>query len=179
MNTIRTYKLLRQDTDRCLHPLFIDRAMVMSIGEWLIARAPDTSKAGDDEGYYLMSIRPSSIVFYRQQKPRMPQIVSATIAGQRWIEVRQGKRGKRIYDLGLDSNGSVTRFAHRPGWHSSAESCLPGVNMDGKVWAECLIPADDYYIRRMSINGMTAKSQPVEWYISQKIMITKVLNEGI
>jgi hypothetical protein len=47
--------------------------------------------------------------------------------------------------------------------------------MDGKVWAECLIPADDYTIRRMNINGMTAKSQPVEWYISDKIRIERVI----
>lgn len=173
---LKTYKLLRQDADG-LHPLFIDSAMTLDIGKWYDAVAPDWQTLnGLADGYHMIQMHyQNEGNKYTSEKPSALDVESSTLLQARWVEVRTGKRGRHVYDLGIDSNGHVTRFAHRPGWHSSREPNLPGVNMDGKVWAECLIPADDYTIRHMNINGMTAKSQPVEWYISAKIRIVRII----
>lgn len=173
---IKTYKLLRQDADG-LHPLFIDSTMTLEAGKWYDAVAPDwQTLCGLTDGYHMIQMHYlNEGNKHTSEKPSAPDVESATLLQARWVEVRTGKRGRHIYDLGIDSNGHVLRFAHRPGWHSSREPNLPGVNMDGKVWAECEIPAYDCYIRRMNINGMTAKSQPVEWYISDRIKIVRVI----
>ena len=176
METIKTYKLLRREADG-LHPLFIDSAQVLPIGEWIEARAPDTHNAIlTSDGYHCVNMITNKKAMWLSRMPTRLEVIAATMTGKRWIQVTFDKRGRRrYYDLGLATNGQVLRFAHRPGWHSSAEPVLPGVNMEGKVWAECLIPADDYTIRHMNINGMTAKSQPIDWYISKRIMITRIL----
>ena len=176
METIKTFKLLRRD-EIGLHPLFIDSGDVLPIGEWLEARAPTVEATiFINSGFALINTVTQGIVTLTQRKPTPIMVKTACKYRNRWIEVVQSKTGKHVYDIGLATNGQVIRFAHHPGWHSSAEPVLPGVNMDGKVWAECLIPANDYTIRHMNINGMTAKSQPVEWYISQKIFITRLLD---
>jgi hypothetical protein len=174
---IKTYKLLRQDADG-LHPLFIDSAMTLEVGKWYDAVAPDWQTLnGLTDGYHMIQMRYIDEGHkHTSEKPCPIDVESATLLKARWVEVRTGKRGRHVYDLGIDSNGRVTRFAHRPGWHSSREPNLPGVSMDGKVWAECEIPADGFYMRRMSINGMTPVSQPVEWYISTKIRIIWLAN---
>ena len=81
-----------------------------------------------------------------------------------------------MYDIGIGSTGQVLRFAHRPGWHSSATPSLPAVDMTGKVWAECLIPADDYYILHRNISGLSRGHEAVDWYISQRIRIERVMD---
>ena len=171
METITVYKLFRFDI--CLHPLFIDRSLVLPTGKWLDARAPDISmvKARGD-GYYLIDMKDNHVIIYDpKRKPRPNDIICATADGYRWMQAE----GPRLYDLGIGSNGYVLRFAHRPGWHSSATPSLPGVNMDGKVWAECQIPADDYYILRRNVSGLSKTHEPIEWYISQKLLIVRVL----
>lgn len=176
METVKTYKLLRREADG-LHPLFIDAGRVLPIAEWIEAQAPDDlALQYVPTGFALIDMVNQRAVTYQQRRPRPNQVRASGRYRQRWVEIVEGKHGRKVYDLGLATNGQVIRFAHHPGWHSSAEPVLPGVSMEGKVWAECLIPADDYTIRRMNINGMTAKSQPVEWYISKKIMIVKVMN---
>ena len=175
METIRVYKLFRRD-DKGLHPLFIDRELILPTGEWLEARAPDIEKLGAlGEGYYLVSM-PTKCYGISDERPNRFEIAGATHIKNRWIEIAKDKKGnRRYYDLGVGSNGQVLRFAHRPGWHSSATPSLPGVNMEGKVWAECLIPADDYYILHRNVSGVSKTHEPIDWYISQKLLIERVL----
>ena len=176
METIKVYKLLRQGKRGTLHPLFIDSIQVLPIGQWLDARAPDDiALQYCGSGFALIDLTRQRPTVFQDHKPRRKQIEQATMNRCRWVEVTHGKQGRMVYDIGLSSDGQVIRFAHRPGWHTCREPMLPGVNMTGKVWAECLIPADDCEVVHRNINGMTAKSQPVEWLISQKIMIVKLL----
>ena len=175
METIKTYKLLRRD-EVGLHPLFIDKFVCLPMCEWINAKSPsDDALSYEPEGYSLIHLYHQRVMDRRSKKPTAEEVSRACVRFCRWVEIRQNKQRRKVYDLGISSNGQVIRFSHHPGWHSSATPSLPTVNMDGKVWAECLIPANDYTIRHMNINGMTAKSQPVEWYISNMIMIVKIL----
>ena len=179
METIKTYKLLRLD-DVGLHPLFIDRFLCLPMGEWIEAKAPTLEALFyEPNGYSLINLYSQRVMERRTTKPKPDEVARACIRFCRWIEVRTNKRNlRRYYDLGLSSNGKqVVSFAHRPGWHTSAKPSLPTVNMYGKVWAECLIPADDYYIIRRSISGITRTHEPIEWFISQKILITRLLDD--
>ena len=176
-STVRTYKLLRLD-EAGLHPLFIDRDMVIPIGEWIEARAPSDEQLSDlPEGFHMIQMHYTDEENkYTTERPSAIDIDSATWLRARWVEIRQGKRGRKVYDLGIGTNGKqVVSFAHRPGWHSSREPSLPTVSMDGRVWAECLIPADDYYIHRANVSGLTATREPLEWFISKRIMIERII----
>ena len=175
METIKVYKLFRQEADG-LHTLFIDRDMVLPIGEWIEARAPDDiSLQYVGTGFALIDLQRQRPLIMQDRRPRRNQVNQATYNGCRWVEVTQGKRGRHVYDLGIGSDGAVQRFAHRPGWHTSAKPSLPSVDMTGKVWAECLIPADDYYIHRVNVSGLTAHHDPLKWYISTKLFIDKLI----
>ena len=175
METIRVYKLFRQETDG-LHPLFIDRDMVMPIGEWIEARAPGPEATIFlNSGFAMVNMNTQGIVTLQRKRPTRLQVKTACKYGHRWIEAVQSKRGKLIYDYGIGSDGQVLRFAHRPGWHSSATPSLPAVDMTGKVWAECLIPADDYYTLHRNVSGLSRTHEPIDWYISQKLLIVKTL----
>ena len=162
-----------------MHPLFIDTERNLMEGEWEDAWAPDTDKLNDlEEGYHFVD-RDNGQGWFTRGKPKPIEIISASYLRGRWIQITKDKRGKRkFYDMGLGSNGQVLRFAHRPGWHSSATPSLPGVDMTGKVWAECQIPADDYYIIRRNVSGLSKNHEPIEWYISQKLLIVRVLPQS-
>ena len=177
METIRVYKLFRQNDHGILFPLFIDTKKSVPIGEWVKARAPSDDVLKElDEGYSLIDLPSQTMVAYqRTQKPHRNQVLSASHLQRRWIEVRTTKRGRKVYDIGIGSDGQVLRFAHRPGWHSSATPSLPAVDMTGKVWAECLIPADDYYTLHRNVSGLSRTHEPIDWYISQKLLIVKTL----
>ena len=176
METITAYKLLRQEADG-LHPLFIDREQCLPIGQWIEARAPDDiALQYVGTGFALIDLRTQRPLLMQDNRPRRNQIVKASHDRCRWVEVTQGKHGRKVYDIGIGSDGQVLRFAHRPGGHLSAEPRLPSVDMTGKVWAECLIPANDYYIHRVNVSGLTADHQPLEWYISQKIFIVRLVD---
>ena len=164
--------------DTGLHPLFIDSAQVLPIGEWIDARAPTDDQLRDlPEGYHMIQMHYiDEGNKYTTERPSALDIDSATWLMARWVEIRHGKRGRKVYDLGLATNGKqVVSFAHRPGWHSSREPSLPTVRMTDRVWAECLIPADDYYIHRANVSGLTATREPLEWFISKKIMIERII----
>lgn len=177
METIKTYKLLRRDKRGRLHPLFIDAAQVLPFGEWIDARAPDDiALQYVGTGFALIDMTRQRPTVFQDRRPRRNQIEQATKHECRWVEVADGKRGRYVYDLGIGSDGQVQRFAHRPGWHTSAEPRLPSVDMTGKVWAECLIPSDDHYIHRVNVSGLTADHEPLEWYISQKIFIVGLVD---
>ena len=176
METIRVYKLFRQEADG-LHPLFIDRDMVLPIGEWIEARAPDDiALQYVGTGFALIDLQRQRPLIMQDRRPRRNQVTKATHDGCRWVEVEQGKHGRKVYDIGIGSTGQVLRFAHRQGWHTSAQPSLPAVDMAGKVWAECLIPADDYYTLHRNINGLSKEHGAIDWFISQRIMITKVMD---
>ena len=178
METIKVYKLFRQDNDGCLHPLFIDRERVLMEEEWEQAWAPDIDKLTDTrEGFHFVDHN-NGQGWYRYKRPSFEDVVAASYLRGRWIEIRQGKRKRLIYDIGIGSDGQVLRFAHRPGWHLSAEPRLPSVDMTGKVWAECLIPANDHYIIRRNISGLSREHEPIEWYISQQMLIVRVLTNA-
>lgn len=171
METVKTYKLLRREADG-LHPLFIDSAQVLPIGEWIEARAPnDIALQYVGTGFALIDLQRQRPLLMQDQRPRRNQIAKATRDHCRWVEVSNGK----VYDLGLASNGQVLRFAHRPGWHTSLTPSLPAVSMEGKVWAECLIPADDYYTLHRNISGLSQTHEPIDWLISNKIKIVNVM----
>lgn len=172
METIPVFKLFRQEPDG-LHPLFIDSGKVLPIGEWLEARAPnDIAIQYVTTGFALIDLQHQKPLIIQDKRPRRNQITKATCDGCRWVEVSNG----HVYNLGLSTDGQVIRFAHRPGWHSCiTPRLLPVVNMTGKVWAECLIPSDDHYIFHRNISGLCKDHGPVDWYISQKIMIIKVI----
>ena len=175
METIKVYKLFRQEADG-LHPLFIDREQLLPIGEWLTAQAPDDiALQYVGTGFALIDLRTQRPLLMQDNRPRRNQIVKASHDRCRWVEVTQGKHGRKVYDIGIGSDGQVLRFAHRPGWHLSAEPRLPSVDMTGKVWAECLIPANDHYIIRRNISGLSRDREPIEWYISQQMLIVRVL----
>ena len=175
METIRVYKLFRQEADG-LHPLFIDRDMVLPIGEWIEARAPDDiALQYVGTGFALIDLQRQRPLIMQDRRPRRNQVTKATHDGCRWVEVEQGKYGHKVYDIGIGSTGQVLRFAHRPGWHSSATPSLPAVDMTGKVWAECLIPADDYYTVHRNVSGLSSTHEPVDWLISNKIKIVNVM----
>lgn len=172
METIRVYKLFRQEADG-LHPLFIDRDMVLPIGEWIEARAPnDIALQYVGTGFALIDLTRQRPLLMQDRRPRRNQIVKATADRCRWVEVSNGK----VYDYGIGTDGQVLRFAHRPGWHSSATPSLPAVDMTGKVWAECLIPADDYYTLHRNVSGLSRTHEPIDWYISQKIFIVRLVD---
>ena len=176
METIRVYKLFRQEADG-LHPLFIDRDMVLPIGEWIEARAPnDIALQYVGTGFALIDLQRQRPLIMQDRRPRRNQVTKATHDGCRWVEVEQGKHGRKVYDIGIGSTGQVLRFAHRPGWHTSAQPSLPAVDMTGKVWAECLIPADDYYTLHRNLNGLSKEHGAIDWFISQRIMITKIMD---
>lgn len=170
MGTIKVYKLFRQEADG-LHPLFIDRAKALPIGAWLEARAPNNDAIHwIGKGFALINLKRQVPMLIQSRRPRRDEVMTAIHTDSRWIEVDDGK----VYDLGIGSNGLVLRFAHRPGWHSSSTPSLPAVDMRGKVWAECLIPSDDYYILHRNISGLSKGHSPIDWYISQKIFIVRV-----
>jgi len=177
METIRTYKLLRRNDHGILFPLFIDTKKSIPIGEWIEARAPSDKAIKDvPEGYALIDLKEQNVIAYTIEKPHPSQVSYQSHLGRRWIQVVEDKRGKRhIYDLGLATNGQVLRFAHRPGWHTSLTPSLPAVSMEGKVWAECLIPADDYYTLHRNISGLSKTHEPIDWLISKKIRIVRLL----
>ena len=160
-----------------MHPLFIDREQVLPIGQWIEARAPnDIALQYVGTGFALIDLTRQRPTVFQDRKPRRKQVEQAARCGCRWVEQRDNGH---VYDIGIGSDGQVIPFAHRPGWHTSREPSLPSVDMTGKVWAECLIPADDCDVVHRNINGMTTKSQPVEWLISQKIMIVRLLETQI
>ena len=172
METIRTYKLLRQNDHGILFPLFIDTKKSIPIGEWIEARAPTDEAIKDvPEGYALIDLKEQNVIAYTIEKPHPSQVSYQSHLGRRWIQ----KQGRKVYDLGLATNGQVLRFAHRPGWHSSATPSLPAVDMTGKVWAECLIPADDYYTLHRNVSGLSRTHEPIDWYISSKLLIVKTV----
>ena len=176
METITVYKLFRQEADG-LHPLFIDRDMVLPIGEWLDARAPtEEATIFLTSGFAMVNTKTQGIVALQGKRPTRLQIKVANKYGHRWIEAVQGRYGKHIYDFGIGSDGQVLRFTHRPGWHSSAAPSLPAVDMTGKVWAECLIPAADYYTVHRNVSGLSRTHEPIDWYISQKIFIVRLVD---
>ena len=176
METIKTYKLLRFEADG-LHPLFIDARRVLPIAEWIEAQAPDDlALQYVPTGFALIDMVNQRAVTYQQRRPRPNQVRASGRYRQRWVEIVEGKHGRKVYDLGLATNGQVLRFAHRPGWHSSLTPSLPAVNMDGKVWAECLIPADGYYTLHRNISGLSKTHEPIDWLISKKIFITRLLD---
>ena len=177
METIKVYKLFRQNDHGILFPLFIDTKKSVPIGEWVEARAPSDNVLKElDEGYSLIDLPSQTMVAYQRiQKPHRNQVLDASHLQRRWVEVRTTKRGRKVYDIGIGSTGQVLRFAHRPGWHTSARPSLPAVDMTGKVWAECLIPADDYYILHRNISGLSRGHEAVDWYISKKIFIDKLI----
>lgn len=177
METITVYKLFRQNDHGTLFPLFIDTKKSVTIGEWVQARAPSDEVLKElYDGYSLIDLPSNTLVAYqRTQKPHRNQVLSASHLQRRWVEVRTTKRGRKVYDIGIGTDGQVLRFAHRPGWHSSATPSLPAVDMTGKVWAECLIPADDYYTVHRNISGLSRGHEAVDWYISQKLLIVKTL----
>ena len=178
MQTIRAYKLLSVKPDG-LHPLFIDSAMVLPIGEWLTARAPDDiALQYVPTGFALIDLRTQRPLIMQDRRPRRKQINKATHDGCRWVEVRQTRTGRHVYDIGIGTTGQVLRFAHRPGWHTSATPSLPAVSMEGKAWAEVLIPADDHYQLHRNISGLSRTHEPVDWYISRQMLILKVLTES-
>lgn len=175
METIKVYKLFRQESDG-LHPLFIDADMVLPIGQWIDARAPDDiSLQYVGTGFALIDLQRQRPLIMQDRRPRRNQVTKATQDGCRWVEVVQGKHGRKVYDIGIGSTGQVLRFAHRPGWHTSAQPSLPAVDMIGKVWAECRIPADEYYTLSRSINGLSRGHEAVDWYISKKLLIVMTL----
>ena len=177
METIKVYKLFRQNDHGILFPLFIDTKKSVPIGEWVTARAPSDEVLKElDEGYSLIDLPSQKMVSYQRiQKPYPNQVLDASHLQRRWVEVRTTKHGRKVYDIGIGSTGQVLRFAHRPGWHTSAQPSLPAVDMTGKVWAECLIPADDYYILHRNISGLSRGHEAVDWYISKKLLIVKTL----
>ena len=176
METIKTYKLLRRDYFG-IHTLFIDADMVLPIGEWIEARAPDDiALQYVGTGFALIDLQRQRPLIMQDRRPRRNQVNQATCNGCRWVEVTQSKRGRHVYDLGIGSDGAVQRFAHRPGWHSSATPSLPAVDMTGKVWAECLIPADDYYTLHRNVSGLSRTHEPIDWYISKKIFIVRLVD---
>lgn len=178
METITAYKLLRHEADG-LHPLFIDREQLLPIGEWITARAPDDiALQYVGTGFALIDLRTQRPLLMQDNRPRRNQITKASHDRCRWVEVTQGKHGRKVYDIGIGSDGQVLRFAHRPGWHLSAEPRLPAVDMTGKVWAECLIPANDYYIHLVNVSGLTRDHDQLEWYISQKIFIVRLIDSS-
>lgn len=171
METIKTYKLLRRD-EVGLHPLFIDKFVCLPMGEWIEARAPnDIALQHVGTGFALIDLQRQRPLLMQDQRPRRNQIAKATRDHCRWVEVSNGK----VYDIGLATNGQVLRFAHRPGWHTSLTPSLPAVSMEGKVWAECLIPADDYYTLHRNISGLSQMHEPIDWLISQKLFIVRLL----
>lgn len=177
METIKVYKLFRQEADG-LHPLFIDADMVLPIGQWIEARAPDDIAIQYvGTGFALIDLQRQRPLIMQDRRPRRNQVTKATHDGCRWVEVEQGKHGRKVYDIGIGSTGQVLRFAHRPGWHTSAQPSLPAVDMTGKVWAECLIPADDYYILHRNISGLSRGHEAVDWYISKKLLIVKTMTQ--
>jgi len=177
METIKVYKLFRQEADG-LHPLFIDAGMVLPIGQWIDARAPDDiALQYVGTGFALIDLQRQRPLVMQDRRPRRNQVTKATHDGCRWVEVEQGKHGRKVYDIGIGSTGQVLRFAHRPGWHTSAHPSLPAVDMTGKVWAECLIPADDYYILHRNISGLSRGHEAVDWYISKKLLIVKTMTQ--
>ena len=175
MRIIKTYKLLRKKSDG-LHPLFIDADMVLPVGQWIDARAPDDIAIQYvGTGFALIDLQRHRPLIMQDRRPRQSQVNQATCNGCRWVEVEQGKYGRKVYDIGIGSTGQVLRFAHRPGWHTSAQPSLPAVDMTGKVWAECLIPADDYYILHRNISGLSRDHEAVDWYRSTKLFIDKLI----
>ncbi len=175
METIKTYKLLRKE-ELGLHSLFIGSRRCLPMNSWIEAWAPCDEVLKDlPTGFALISIPHQFVVTIQSKRPTAYQVNHDQIRFCRWVEVRETKRGTRIYDLGISSDGRVMPFAHRPGWHTSAEPVLPGVNMDGKVWAECLIPKKGTYIHRVNVSGLTKHHEPLEWYISQKLYITRLM----
>ena len=177
METITVYKLFRRD-EVGIHPLFIDKFVCLPMGEWLEAMAPsDDALSYEPEGYSLIHLYHQRAMERRTKKPTSKDVCRACTRFCRWVHITTDKRGKRHYhDLGIGTNGQVLRFAHRPGWHSSATPSLPAVDMTGKVWAECLIPADDYYTLHRNVSGLSRTHEPIDWFISQRIMITKVMD---
>ena len=178
METIRVYKLFRQNEHGILFPLFIDTKKSVPIGKWVQARAPSDNVLKDlDEGYSLIELpRQKMVAYSRIQRPTREQVLAASHLRMRWVEVKITKRGRKVYDIGIGTDGQVLRFAHRPGWHSSATPSLPAVDMIGKVWAECLIPADDYYTLHRNVSGLSRTHEPIDWYISQKIFIVRLVD---
>lgn len=175
MGTITTYKLLRQESDG-LHPLFIDSAMVLPIGEWISARAPDDlALQYVPTGFALIDLARQRPLIMQDRRPRRDQVNKATRDGCRWVEVTQGRQGRHVYDIGIGTTGQVLRFAHRPGWHTSATPSLPAVSMEGKVWAEVMIPTEGTYQLHRPISGLSRDHEPVDWYISREMLITRVL----
>lgn len=176
METIKTYKLLRLN-EVGLHPLFIDKFVCLPRGEWIEARAPsDDALSYEPEGYSLIHLYHQRVMERRTNKPTAADVCRACVRFCRWVHITTDKRGKRhIYDMGIGTNGQVLRFAHRPGWHSSLTPSLPAVNMEGKVWAECEIPADDYYTLHRNISGLSKTHEPIDWLISKKIRIVRLL----
>ena len=175
METIKTYKLLRRD-EVGLHPLFIDAGRVLPIAEWIEAQAPDDlALQYVPTGFALIDMVNQRAVTYQQRRPRPNQVRASGRYRQRWVEIVEGKHGRKVYDLGLATNGQVLRFAHRPGWHTSLTPSLPAVSMEGKVWAECLIPADDYYTLHRNISGLSQTHESIDWLISKKLFIVRLL----
>ena len=74
METITVYKLFRQESDG-LHPLFIDAAQVMPIGEWLEARAPkEEATTFLTSGFAMVNTKTQGIVTLQLHRPTRIQV---------------------------------------------------------------------------------------------------------
>ena len=175
METITVYKLLRQDKPLgTLHPLFIDNGLCLPMNQWINARAPSDDVMNEvPTGFALIDLIRQGIVELQSKRPTREQVKRCQLRFCRWVERRDNGH---LYDIGISSDGQVLAFAHRPGWHSSATPSLPGVSMEGKVWAECEIPADDYYTLHRNVSGLSKTHEPIDWLISNKIKIVKVMD---
>ena len=175
METITVYKLFRQDEAiGTLHPLFIDGGLCLPMNQWITARNPSEEVMKEvPTGFALIDMVRQGIIEVQVKRPTREQVKRGQLRFCRWVERRDNGH---LYDIGIGSDGQVLRFAHRPGWHSSATPSLPAVDMTGKVWAECLIPADDYYTLHRNVSGLSRTHEPIDWYISQKIFIVRLVD---
>jgi len=167
--------MFRVHSSNFLQTIFIDRGLPIPIGEWVTAWAPIITDDMKD-GYYIFNMTDGMLCYSPQPIPKK-MLKHAISIGHRPVEIRQGQRKRLVYDFGLGADGNPLRFAHHPGWHSCREPILNVVNTDGCVWAEVEIPADGYHIRRLNISGITKTREPIEWYISQRLRIVRVISD--
>lgn len=172
METIKVYKLFRKG----LRPLFIDTENQLPLGTWIDAKGirPEIL-ATLEEGYSM--VHGDTCLVKMRNYPTASLLRSSWAVGGEWIKTVNGPRGRRQYVMGISSSGRVIPFAYRAGWHTCRTPDLPGVDMTGKVWAECLIPADSPVVHR-NINGMTDKIHSVDWLIAKKILIIKTISHA-
>ena len=59
-------------------------------------------------------------------------------------------------------------YAHRPGWHCTAEPVAPHLSMNGRVWCEVLVVNVEKHQRPRNQGG--------EWLIAQYMKVVQILN---